>query len=89
MGYKKGNSFSPSNKGVLITGASSGIGFSIAKFLAERGFTVFGTVRKESDAEKLKSLKIPELVPVYPLDLTEPSHINMKTSISIPHRDSD
>jgi len=65
----------PSKEGVVVTGASSGIGFSIATFLAERGFTVFGTVRKESDAEKLKNLKISDLIPVYPLDLTEPSHI--------------
>ncbi len=64
-------------KGILVTGASSGIGFSISTYLAENGFTVFATVRKESDEERLKSLNLPELIPVYPLDLTEFSHIQL------------
>ncbi len=36
-----------------MTGASSGIGASIARELAGRGFRVFGTVRRESDAAAL------------------------------------
>jgi NAD(P)-dependent dehydrogenase (short-subunit alcohol dehydrogenase family) len=38
---------------VVITGASTGIGFSAAKILIEKGFRVFGSVRKQADAERL------------------------------------
>lgn len=40
---------------VLITGASTGIGYSSVKYLIDRGFFVFGSVRKESDAHKLEN----------------------------------
>lgn len=40
---------------VLITGASSGIGRHAAEFLAARGYTVFAGVRKQSDADAIKS----------------------------------
>ncbi len=39
---------------VLITGASTGIGYTSAKYLLDKGFFVFGSVRKSSDAEKLE-----------------------------------
>ena len=39
---------------ILLTGASSGIGYDAAKALADRGYTVFGTVRNENDFETLK-----------------------------------
>jgi NAD(P)-dependent dehydrogenase (short-subunit alcohol dehydrogenase family) len=39
---------------VVITGASTGIGWSSAKILVEQGFRVFGSVRKAADAERLK-----------------------------------
>ncbi len=39
---------------VLITGASTGIGYTSAKYLLNEGFFVFGSVRKSSDAEKLE-----------------------------------
>ena len=42
-------------KYVLITGASTGIGYTSAKYLLEKGFFVFGSVRKSSDAEKLEN----------------------------------
>src|SRR5580693_1130998 len=40
---------------VVITGASTGIGHATAKLLLERGFCVFGSVRKQADADRLKS----------------------------------
>jgi NAD(P)-dependent dehydrogenase (short-subunit alcohol dehydrogenase family) len=61
----------PKGEGVLITGCSSGIGRATAVYLAQCGFAVFATVRKETDAEDLLSLREPNLIPIYPLDLTK------------------
>lgn len=63
------------NKAVLVTGCSSGIGRASAVYLAERGYTVLATVRRETDAASLRSLGLPTLVPVCPLDLTKPDEI--------------
>src|SRR5260370_23368076 len=41
-------------KSVVITGASPGIGWATAKLLLDRGFRVFGSVRKQADADRLK-----------------------------------
>src|ERR1700674_5457379 len=40
---------------VVITGASTGIGWATAKLLLDRGFRVFGSVRKPADADRLRS----------------------------------
>ncbi|MEZ5820459.1 MAG: SDR family oxidoreductase [Bradyrhizobium sp.] len=42
-------------KSVVVTGASTGIGWATAKLLLERGFRVFGSVRKQADADRLRS----------------------------------
>jgi NAD(P)-dependent dehydrogenase (short-subunit alcohol dehydrogenase family) len=42
-------------RSVVITGASTGIGWATAKLLLDRGFRVFGSVRKQSDADRLKA----------------------------------
>ena len=42
-------------KSVVVTGASTGIGWAAAKLLLERGFRVFGSVRKQADADRLKT----------------------------------
>ena len=60
----------PTGQSVLITGCSSGIGRATAIHLAQHGFAVFATVRKEADAESLRSLNAPNLIPVCQLDLT-------------------
>jgi NAD(P)-dependent dehydrogenase (short-subunit alcohol dehydrogenase family) len=41
-------------KSVVITGASTGIGWATAKLLLDKGFRVFGSVRKQADAGRLK-----------------------------------
>lgn len=40
-------------RSVVITGASTGIGWAAARFLLDRGFRVFGSVRKQADADRL------------------------------------
>jgi NAD(P)-dependent dehydrogenase (short-subunit alcohol dehydrogenase family) len=42
-------------RSVVVTGASTGIGWATAKLLLARGFRVFGSVRKAQDAERLRS----------------------------------
>ena len=42
-------------KSVVITGASTGIGWATAKLLIDRGYRVFGSVRKQADADRLRS----------------------------------
>ncbi len=40
-------------KSVVVTGASTGIGWGCAKVLVKKGFRVFGSVRKQADADRL------------------------------------
>lgn len=63
-------------KAVLVTGCSSGIGRATAAYLAEKGFAVFATVRKSEDADNLKKMGIPNLIPICPLDLTKIEQIS-------------
>jgi NAD(P)-dependent dehydrogenase (short-subunit alcohol dehydrogenase family) len=58
--------------GVLITGASTGIGEATALRLQEAGFRVFAGVRKAEDGESLRAAGI---TVVHPLDVTEPEQI--------------
>ena len=41
-------------KAVLITGVSTGIGYSTAKYLKDQGYHVFGSVRTPEDAARLE-----------------------------------
>jgi NAD(P)-dependent dehydrogenase (short-subunit alcohol dehydrogenase family) len=43
------------SKDVVVTGVSTGIGHAITKVLVSKGFRVFGSVRKQADAERLQT----------------------------------
>jgi len=55
---------------VLVTGASSGIGNCVARYLAERGCLVYGTVRNDRAAADLR--KTGSVVPLR-CDVTKPA----------------
>src|ERR1700722_9134018 len=45
----------PNSKDVVVTGVSTGIGWGTTKVLISKGFRVFGSVRKQADADRLQS----------------------------------
>ncbi|MDA9404646.1 SDR family oxidoreductase [Bradyrhizobium sp. CCBAU 45389] len=57
-------------RSVVITGASTGIGWAIAKYLVARGYRVFGSVRKQADADRLKGEFGPNFTPLL-FDVTD------------------
>ena len=42
-------------RSVVVTGASTAIGWASAKLLLDKGFRVFGSVRKQTDAIRLEA----------------------------------
>src|SRR5256714_1921505 len=59
------------NRGVVVTGASSGIGAAIARDLAARSFRVFGTVRREQDGAPLEAARVTPVL----MDVTDAASI--------------
>ena len=57
-------------KSVVVTGASTGIGWGCAKVLTASGFRVFGSVRKQADAERLAQELGPNFTPLV-FDVTD------------------
>ena len=57
-------------KSVVVTGASTGIGWGCAKVLIAKGFRVFGSVRKDADAARLSKDLGANFVPVL-FDVTD------------------
>jgi short-subunit dehydrogenase len=60
--------------GVVITGASTGIGYACALQLDQVGFRVFAGVRRDEDAERLKSAGSERMTPVT-IDVTDADSI--------------
>ena len=60
------------SKVILITGASSGIGFTTAKDLAEQGHKVYGAARR---VEKMEELKQYGVTPIK-MDVTDEQSVN-------------
>jgi NAD(P)-dependent dehydrogenase (short-subunit alcohol dehydrogenase family) len=63
-----------SNRAVVVTGASSGIGEASALKLATLGFDVFAGVRKEADGDRLRSESGSKVVPLS-IDVTDQDSI--------------
>jgi NAD(P)-dependent dehydrogenase (short-subunit alcohol dehydrogenase family) len=63
----------PNGKAVLVTGASSGIGRSIAEHLASKGVFVYAGARKQKDLTALSAIKNIQGIR---LDVTKPEQIS-------------
>ncbi|MCP4414246.1 MAG: SDR family NAD(P)-dependent oxidoreductase [Gammaproteobacteria bacterium] len=71
---------SPSQKAILVTGASSGSGRMIAETLASKGYYVYAGARKEKDIKALNAIKN---IQSFRLDVTKQSEIDAAVKIVI------
>jgi NAD(P)-dependent dehydrogenase (short-subunit alcohol dehydrogenase family) len=58
------------SKDVVVTGVSTGIGWGTTKVLVSKGFRVFGSVRKQADADRLQKEFGDGFVPLV-MDITD------------------
>ena len=58
------------SKDVVVTGVSTGIGWGTTKVLLSKGFRVFGSVRKQADADRLQREFTTGFVPLL-MDITD------------------
>ena len=61
-------------KYILITGASTGMGRATAELLDKKGYYVFAAVRKEKDAESLRKTCSEKVIPIL-MDITDKAQI--------------
>jgi len=66
-------------KHILITGISTGIGYAAAEMLVQRGYHVFGSVRKQADAERVQAALGAGVTPLL-FDVTD--HEGVETAAS-------
>jgi NAD(P)-dependent dehydrogenase (short-subunit alcohol dehydrogenase family) len=59
---------------IVVTGVSTGIGWHVAKVLIQKGFRVFGSVRKVQDAERLKKEFGEAFIPLI-FDITDEKNV--------------
>ena len=59
---------------VVITGVSTGIGYDAARYLVERGYRVFGSVRSQADADHVAQALGPHFTPLI-FDVTDTAAI--------------
>ena len=69
-------SIGPSKNWILVSGASTGIGYSIVRRLATKGVPVFAGVRKSTDADRLKSELGPNVHPLI-LEVTQDASVSL------------
>ncbi len=61
-------------KNIVITGVSTGIGNSLARFFVQNDYRVFGSVRRENDAERLRKSLGKQFIPLV-FDVTDEEEI--------------
>ena len=64
----------PKSRTILITGVSSGIGYGTTKELINRNYTIFGSVRNQEDAQRLKTELGEKFIPLI-FDVTDQASI--------------
>lgn len=67
-------------RSVVVTGASTGIGWAIAKDLIGRGYRVFGSVRKQADADRLIAELGPNVSPLL-FDVTDEAAVKAAADV--------
>lgn len=67
-------------RSVVVTGASTGIGWAIAKDLIGRGYRVFGSVRKQADGDRLIAEFGPNVSPVL-FDVTDEAAVKAAADV--------
>jgi NAD(P)-dependent dehydrogenase (short-subunit alcohol dehydrogenase family) len=65
-----GRNAMPNSKDVLVTGVYTGIGWGTTNVLVSKGFRVFGSVRKQADADRLQREFGDDFVPLM-MDITD------------------
>ena len=63
------------NKTIVVTGVSTGIGRAIAEAMIANGWRVFGSVRKQSDAQDAQNSLGPKFTPLI-FDVTDAASVN-------------
>lgn len=66
-------------KNIVITGASTGIGYATAVSLVKRGYRVFGSVRKQADADRLQNELGQNFEPLF-FDVTDTQQIKAEAA---------
>jgi short-subunit dehydrogenase len=69
-------------KAILVTGASTGIGYDIADYLGQRGNIVFAGARKPADLDRLSTLE--NVIPIR-LDVQNPEEIQSALEVIRSH----
>ena len=70
----------PKSKFILITGTSSGIGYGAARELINRGYSVFGSVRTQTDADRVQLELGEKFIPLV-FDVTDDAAIAQTVDI--------
>ena len=73
------------SKDVVVTGVSTGIGWGTTKVLIGKGFRVFGSVRKQADADRLQkefgSVFVPLLMDITDADAVQQAALKVSSMV--------